>query len=83
MIENFKSALDKSEYVACISMDISKAFDCLPHCLTICKLFAYELSRDACILIPSYLFQRKQRVKLVTIKVIGRKLIKEYHKAPY
>ena len=64
MIENFKSALDKSEYVACISMDISKAFDCLPHCLTICKLFAYGLSRDACILIASYLFQRKQRVKI-------------------
>ena len=64
MIEIFKSALDKGEYVACISMDISKAFDCLPHCLTICKLFAYGLSKDACILIASYLFQRKQRVKI-------------------
>ena len=23
-------------------------FDCLPHCLTICKLHAYGLSREAC-----------------------------------
>ena len=58
MIEKFKSALDKGEFVACISMDISKAFDCLPHCLTICKLFSYGLSREACTL------QRKQRVKI-------------------
>ena len=68
MIENFKRALDKGEYVACISMDISKAFDCLPDCLTICKLFAYGLSRDACTLIASYLFRRKQQVKIGNIK---------------
>ena len=41
MIEHFKCALDRGEYIACISMDISKAFDCLPHCLTIGKLHAY------------------------------------------
>ena len=49
-------------------MDISKAFDCIPHCLTICKLFVYGLSRDACTLIASYLFRRKQRVKIGNIK---------------
>ena len=68
MIEKFKSSLDKGEFVACLSMAISKAFDCLPHCLTICKLFAYGLSREACTLIASYLFQRKQRVKIGNIK---------------
>ena len=61
MIENFKCGLDRGEYTACISMDISKAFDCLPHCLTICKLHAYGLSGNACTLIASYLYQRKQR----------------------
>ena len=64
MIENFKCALDRGEYIACRSMDISKAFDCLPHCLTICKLIAYGLSRNACTLIASYLYKRKQRVKI-------------------
>ena len=55
-------------FIACISMDISKAFDCLPHCLTICKLHAYGLSRNACTLIASYLYQRKQRVKIGNIR---------------
>ena len=45
MNENFKCALDRGEYIACINMDISKPFDCLPHCLTVCKLHAYGLSR--------------------------------------
>ena len=64
MIEHFKKSLDRGEYVACLSMDLSKAFDCLPHCLTICKLYAYGVSRQACILIASYLQSRKQRIKL-------------------
>ena len=68
MIENFKRTLDKGECVAYINMDISKAFDCLPHCLMICKLFAYGLSRDARALITSYLFRQKQRVKFGSIK---------------
>ena len=37
MIEHFKKSLDKVEYVACLSMDLSKAFDGLLHCLTICS----------------------------------------------
>ena len=61
MVENFKYALDKGEYVACISMGISKAFDCLPHCLTICKLHAFGFSRNACKLIANYLYKRKTK----------------------
>lgn len=68
MIEKFKCSLDRGDYVACISMDISKAFDCLPHCLTVCKLHAYGLSRDACTLIASYLCKRKQRVKIGNVR---------------
>ena len=51
-----------------VTMDISKAFDCVPHCLTICKLHAYGFSRDACKLIASYLYRRKQRVKIGKVK---------------
>ena len=64
MIEHFKKSLDRDEYVACLSMDLSKAFDCLPYCLIICKLYAYGVSRQACILIASYLQSHKQRIKL-------------------
>ena len=68
MIEKFKSVLDKDEFVACIGMDISKAFGCLPHCLVIWKLFSCGLSREACTLIASYLFQLKQRFKIGNVK---------------
>ena len=57
-------------------MDISKAFDCLPHCLTICKLHACGLSRDACTLIASYLYQRKQRVKIGNIRSSWKETVK-------
>ena len=51
-------------YVGAVLFDLSKAFDCLPHNLLICKLKAYGFSINACKLMASYLSHRKQRVKL-------------------
>jgi hypothetical protein len=31
IVEDWKRALDDNKYIAAISMDLSKAFDCLPH----------------------------------------------------
>ncbi|XP_053407930.1 uncharacterized protein LOC123547654 [Mercenaria mercenaria] len=45
-------------------MDLSKAFDCLPHDLIVLKLKAYGLSNAAAELMHNYLTDRKQRVKL-------------------
>ena len=45
-------------------MDLSKAFDCLPHGLLTAKLRAYGLSEHACDLIASYLSNSYQRVKI-------------------
>ena len=64
MIEEWKRALDEGNFVGCLGMDLSKAFDCLPHSLLISKLYAYGLSRNACKYVASYLSNRKQRVKL-------------------
>ena len=50
--------------MTCLSMDLSKAFDCLPHCFTICKLHSYGVSIEALTLIASYLRDRKQWIKL-------------------
>ena len=57
-------------------MDLSKAFDCLPHGLIIDKLAAYGLSDSACSLLQSYLSDRKQMVKLGHCKSTFLKIIK-------
>ena len=49
-------------------MDLSKAFDCLPHGLLVAKLNAYGLSHQACSLIANYLSDRKQRVKIANVR---------------
>ena len=48
----------------CLKLDLSKAFDCLPHDLIVAKLHAYGFSRDSLKLINSYLTERKQNVKI-------------------
>ena len=56
--------MDWHECAAIILMDLSKAFDCLPHRLLVAKLKAYGLSTGAVGLLDSYLSGRKQQVRL-------------------
>jgi hypothetical protein len=64
LIEDVKSNLDQGYKVGLIFMDLSKAFDCIPHNLLIAKLHAYGLSITSCELMSSYLKDRRQRVKI-------------------
>ncbi len=62
--EKWRQALDNGEYVGSILIDLSKAFDSMPHGLTIAKLHAYGVDNDSCQWVLSYLSDRMQRVKL-------------------
>ena len=57
-------------------MDLSKAFDCLPHGLLIAKLHAYGLDVSACELLADYLRHRKQHVKIGTARSSWMELTK-------
>ena len=67
LLEDWKGALDKNEYAAAVLMDLSKAFDCLPHDILLSKLSAYGLKNESVQLLNSYLSGRKQQVKLNNI----------------
>ena len=64
LIENWKLHLDNKKYVGAVLMDLSKAFDCVPHDLLIAKMHAYGFDYDTLNLFLSYLKNRKQGVKV-------------------
>ena len=63
MIQSWQKHLDSNGIIGAILMDLSKAYDCLPHELLIEKLHAYGLSNTALALLWSYLSNRKHRIK--------------------
>ena len=67
LIEHWKKALDENFVAGTVLMDLSKAFDCIPHDLLIAKLHAYGFSQKRVTFIYSYLKRRKQNVKIHTI----------------
>ena len=50
LTEDWSACRDRKELVAVVSMDLSKAFDTIPHPLLIAKLKAYGLSNSVCAL---------------------------------
>lgn len=75
-VEDWKYAMDNNEVVGCVIMDLSKAFESLPHGLLIAKLMAYGLSVHSASFILSYLRDRPQCVRVgssvSSFKVIRR-----------
>ena len=64
MIEEWKEALDNGKMVGTVAVDLSKAFESLPHGLLIATLVAYGMDIKSCKLISSYLLNPYQRVKV-------------------
>ena len=61
LLQTWQEELDKSGFVGRILMDLSKAYDCLPHDLLVAKFEAYGIDKIG--LIHDYLSNRKQRTK--------------------
>ena len=76
LIDSWKQALENNNFVGTVLMDLSKAFDCMPHGLLISKMKAYGLSNNACIFMSSYLSERYQRVKISTEKSAWTPILK-------
>ena len=64
LTEQWKKELDNHKIIGLVSMDLSKAFDTLPHNLIASKLAQYGADQKTLSLISDYLFNRRQRVKL-------------------
>ena len=60
LTEYWRETLDNNDYVGTMAMDLSKAFDSMPHRLLIAKLRAYGMSKNACNMIVSHLSNRRQ-----------------------
>jgi hypothetical protein len=69
LLEDWREALDKNYYmhVASVLMNLSKAFDCLPHAILLDKLSAYGVSDHSVSLLKSYLLNRKQQIKVNSV----------------
>ena len=64
LLKDWQNCVDKSGKVGAILMDLSKAYDCLPHDLQIAKLAAYGVGKKSLRILYSYLTSRKHRVRI-------------------
>ena len=64
LLEEWKQHLDNNNVVGGVFMDLSKAFDCVPHDLLITKLAAYSVDENLLMYFCSYLSNRKQCVRI-------------------
>ena len=74
-VEDWRETLDKNYYTSDVVMDLSKAFDCLPHD----KLSFHGVSSHSVSFLKSYLTNRKQQIKISSILTCR----KACHKDPF
>ena len=75
LIEEWRKNVDNNYFIGAVLMNLSKAFDCIPHDLVIVKLAAYKFDKNMICCIYSYLNSRKQRVKVNNIKSTFEEII--------
>ena len=68
LLTSWQNSLDKGEIIGTVLMDLSKAYDCLPHDLLIAKLEAYGIGFQRLCLLNDYLSDRYHRVRIGSCK---------------
>ena len=76
LIENWRKDLLKNNKIGALLMDLSKAFDCMPHELLIAKFKAYGVQDQSIKIIKSYLSDREQRVRIGNVHSSWKTTIK-------
>ena len=64
ILEEFRQCLEKRQVASIIGIDLSKAFDSIPHDVLLAKLSAYGINGSSCSLLENYLTDSFQKVKL-------------------
>ena len=64
LVESWKSAIEARKTVGIMSLDLTAAFDCIPHGSLLIKLGAYGMSDSSLKLMKSYLSSRHNCIRL-------------------
>ena len=72
MVTEWKTALDNRHITGAVFMDLSKAFDCLPHGLLIAKCHAYGLTYPLLSFSQSVLTNANSVSRLAAFETHGR-----------
>ena len=64
ILQKYQKEFDSGRFIGTILMDLSKAYDCLHHDLSIRKLEAYGLGNSSLNFLLDYLTFRKQKTKV-------------------
>ena len=66
-VENWRKALVNNVSTEAVLIDLSKAFDSIPHDLLITKLYVYGLGFNTVTFLFTYLREQKQKVSINNI----------------
>ena len=79
LVAVFNNCFENREFGIASFLDLSKAFDCVPHGILLNKIRKYNISDNSCNLMASFLDNRYQ---IVSLGNINSKCLKVHHGVP-